>query len=69
MVKNAHCSVVTQTSLHQVAVRVINFVALVAQISPAANRGRENRKKSEAELLHVVQSDNSQKSATAFAQS
>src|SRR5206468_461396 len=69
MVKNAHRSVVTQTSLHQVAVRVINFVTPVAQISPAAGRGRKNRKKNEAELLHVVQSDNSQKSATAFAQS
>ena len=68
MVKNAHRSVITQTSLHQVAVCVINSVAAIAQISPAAARDYENRQKNEAECLHIVQSDNSQESATALGQ-
>jgi len=68
MVKNGDCSVITQTSLHQVAVCVINSFAAIAQISPTAGQGCENRQKNEAELLHIVQSINSRKSATALGQ-
>jgi hypothetical protein len=57
MVKNADSSVVAQTSLHQVAVCVINSVAAVTQISPAARRGCENRQENDAELLHIVSVD------------
>ena len=42
MVKNGDRSVITQTSLHKVAVCVINSVTVVTQISPAAARGCEN---------------------------
>ena len=54
VVKNAHRSVIMQTSLHKVAVCIINPVAGIAQVTPAARRGRENRQKNNAELLHII---------------
>jgi hypothetical protein len=54
VVKNADCSVITQLSLHNVAVRIVHFLVAVAEIRPAAAHGCEDRQKNHTELLHII---------------
>jgi len=54
MVEHAYRLIVTQASLEYCSIRILNFVVAVAQISPAAGHGCENRQKNQTELLHIV---------------